>query len=198
LLAKLSLTRQSQSMSTRLSLVPHPQSLRPIAQSITVDVAVRERALHLAFQIRARAGGLAIPDYEEPVRADGLWQETCCEAFVRAKGQAGYYEVNLSPSTQWAVYRFSAYREAMRPVDIGAAPVIDRDVGADRVNLMARIDLSMLPAEYAAADWQIGLSCVVRDVAGATAYWALNHPPEKPDFHHDDCFAHQIGAAERT
>ena len=185
-------------MSTRLSLVPHPQSLRPVAQSITVDLAVRERALHLAYQIRGGEGGLAIPDYEEPVRADGLWQETCCEAFVRAKGQAGYHEVNLSPSTQWAVYRFSAYRDGMRPVDIGAAPVIDRDVGAEGISLTARIDLSMLPAEYSAADWQIGLSCVVRDLAGTIAYWALNHPPEKPDFHHDDCFAHQIGAAERT
>jgi hypothetical protein len=30
---------------------------------------------------------------------------------------------------------------------------------------------------------------VVEDEAGAFAYWALKHPPGKPDFHHPDAFA---------
>ncbi len=38
-------------------------------------------------------------------------------------------------------------------------------------------------------DWQIGLSAVIEEKAGAMSYWALNHPPGKPDFHHKDCFA---------
>jgi len=38
---------------------------------------------------------------------------------------------------------------------------------------------------------------VVEGRDGSKSFWALNHPPEKPDFHHDDCFQLQIGAALR-
>lgn len=166
-------------------------------QAITVDVAIRGRALHLDYHFSTPKGGLDLPEYEEPVRADRLWQDTCCEAFLRAKGQSGYYEINLSPSSQWAVYRFADYRAEMRAVDIGAAPVIDRVETAETFHLRACIDLAMLPRDYLGVDWDLGLSCVVQGKDGAVSYWALNHPPEKPDFHHDDCFAHQIKAAER-
>lgn len=184
-------------MSTRRLLVPHPQTPDGIVQAIAVDVAIRGRALHLDYGLQGPLGRLCIPDYEEPVRTDGLWQDTCCEAFLRAKDQPGYYEINLSPSTQWAVYRFSGYRAGMRPVDIGAAPVIDCAEDDGIFHLRACVDLAMLPRDTFGADMDLGLSCVVRGTDGMTAYWALNHPREKPDFHHDDCFAHQIKAAER-
>lgn len=184
--------------SKTLALVPHPLTPCGAVRGVEVNVAFDRRVLNLTYHIRSHATALSIPDYEEPVRANGLWQETCCEAFLRATGREGYYEVNLSPSTQWAVYRFTGYRDGMRPIDIGAAPVIDREEAVDGLVLRASVDLSMLPQEFAVADWQLGLSCVIRGADGMTSYWALNHPPEKPDFHHDDCFALNIGAAERA
>jgi hypothetical protein len=30
---------------------------------------------------------------------------------------------------------------------------------------------------------------VVEDQSGKLSYWAVRHPPGKPDFHHPDCFA---------
>ena len=43
--------------------------------------------------------------------------------------------------------------------------------------------------------WDIGLSVVLEEKRGAKSYWALAHPPGKPDFHHSDCFALQIPPA---
>lgn len=181
-----------------MSLRPHPQTPCAVLTSLDVEVRVTRRRMHLVYRLAGPADALFIPDYEEPVRSDGLWRETCCEAFLKADGTEPYFEFNLSPSTQWAVYRFTGYREGMRPVDVGAAPVIDRHEADGLLTLTAAIDLSMLPADVMAADWQLGLSCVVAGTQGRTSYWALNHPPEKPDFHDQHCFALHIGAAQRS
>jgi hypothetical protein len=36
---------------------------------------------------------------------------------------------------------------------------------------------------------RLGLSAVVEDADGVLCYWALWHPPGKPDFHPTDAFA---------
>ena len=36
---------------------------------------------------------------------------------------------------------------------------------------------------------RIGLSAIIEETDGAKSYWALAHPPGKPDFHHPTCFA---------
>ena len=37
--------------------------------------------------------------------------------------------------------------------------------------------------------WRLGLAAVIEETSGRKSYWALAHPPGKPDFHHSDCFA---------
>ncbi len=180
------------------TLRPHPQTPCSVLRSIGVDLAYAPCELRLTFRFLGDIAALVIPGIEEPVRTDGLWNETCCEAFLKAEGEAGYYEFNLSPSSQWAVYRLDGYRGALQPLDVGRAPVIDCTEGAQEFCLQAVIDLSLLPSFVKAADWRLGLSCVIAEASGAKSYWAVNHPPEKPDFHHDDCFAIRIGAAQRA
>lgn len=53
-----------------------------------------------------------------------------------------------------------------------------------------------LPETWQFADLQIGLSAVIATKEGAISYWALAHPPGKPDFHHKDCFALKLGAPD--
>ena len=43
--------------------------------------------------------------------------------------------------------------------------------------------------------WRLGLSAVIEDTNGHKSYWALAHPPGKPDFHHADCFAYELSPA---
>jgi hypothetical protein len=39
---------------------------------------------------------------------------------------------------------------------------------------------------------QLALSAVVEDEQGLLSYWALKHPPGRPDFHHPDAFALEL------
>lgn len=111
---------------------------------------------------------------------------------MRAAGGEGYLEINLSPSTEWAVYAFDRYREGMRPVEL-PSPRIEVEQAADRFDLRAEIDLKgLLPMERPLL---VGLTAVVEAEQGLS-YWALAHAPGRPDFHQPDCFALELPATE--
>jgi hypothetical protein len=170
----------------RVLLTPHPDTPFPAVHEIAVDVAREAGVLRLKYVLSGEVARVAWPAPRASARADELWRATCFEAFVRAPGEAGYYELNFSPSNEWAAYRFSGYREGM-----GAAgdtvPMIEILRAPTSFTLAADVrGLHGLPAD---GPWDVGLSAVLEDLDGAKSYWALAHAPGKPDFHHADSFA---------
>ena len=99
-----------------------------------------------------------------------------------------YREFNFSPSGEWAVYDFRGYREGSALMT-ELYPVIKVHMTMDRLELVAEIDQGLLPQDNSL---KLGLSAVVENVAGIKSYWALRHPPGKPDFHHSDAFVIQM------
>jgi hypothetical protein len=129
----------------------------------------------------------------ERSRRDGLWEQTCCEVFIEFEG--GYYEFNLSPSGDWALYQFSGYRSGASSPDT-VPPVVEAHRDGDLWQLQAHIDLSRLPLLRHDRPWRMGLSAVIETKVGDKSYWALAHPAGKPDFHHPDSFALVLPAPE--
>jgi hypothetical protein len=169
----------------RLALKCHPDTPCAAVTRIEVEVArAGQGALALRYVLSGAIGDLVIPPPAAPARTDELWRRTCFEAFVRPEPGKAYYEFNHSPSTQWAAYRFSGYRDGMAPADI-AAPHIDLTRAADRLELRAHLALP----DFADAPWRLGLSAVIEETNGAKSYWALAHPTGRPDFHHAHGFA---------
>lgn len=171
-------------------LVCHPDTPCSADISILVD-AVRNQPglLYLRFIIDGEMDRIVMPPRRSQERADGLWQTTCCEAFLRPAGQKRCLEFNFSPSTAWAAYQFDDYRSGMRNAE--CAPNIGRVGGIFQILL----DLGKYP-DLHAVDWTIALSAVIEETNGTKSYWALAHPPGKPDFHHPDCFQLTLGAPE--
>lgn len=177
----------------RQTLRLHPDSPPFAAIHIDVDVA-RPRAdrLVLSYLVTGRISDLHLAPVVAAARADELWRHTCFEAFVRTSPGAAYYEFNFAPSTQWAVYRFSGYRSGMRVASEIGAPRIEVQSSAERYRLQATLELDQLAGLPRDAPWRLGLSALVEDRNGRPSYWALAHPPGKADFHHADCFAHEL------
>lgn len=172
----------------RHALTLHP--LTPCAAAIRVAVVVARpdpSSLILEFHVTGALDALSLPPPGAGGRAGGLWQHTCVEAFVQTP--PGYCEFNVAPSTQWAAYRFDAYRDGMRPLEGIAPPRIVVERTAGRFTLRAGLQLPL------DARGRIGLSAVIEETEGCKSYWALAHPPGKPDFHHADCFALELPAA---
>ena len=180
----------------RQALKLHPDSRCLAATGIDVEVArPRSGGLLLRYFVAGRPGDLRLPPATAPTRGDQLWRHTCFEAFIRASPGAGYYELNFSPSRQWAAYRFDDYRSGMRvPDEIGAPSVEVRSNGAS-YELQASLELDRVPGLPSGARWCLGLSAVIEEAGGGKSYWALAHPPGDPDFHHSDCFALELPAA---
>jgi len=174
-------------MAVQCSLISHADT--PAGADISLSVvAVREGdRLTLRYLVTGETGRLRYPETAFAARADGLWQATCFEAFVRTHDHAGYHEFNFSPSLQWASYFFDDYRSSMREAPI--VPTVTIDDGEGRYELQAVLDL---PGDEA---WTLGISAVIEEVDGRKSYWALAHPPGKPDFHHSDCFVLKLPAA---
>jgi hypothetical protein len=161
----------------RFDLVAHPD--HP-TRAVTAVRATAERSidwLHLHFEVDAGPGAIRWPAPVTPAFRDGLWQHTCFEAFCSIEGKQGYREVNLSPSGEWAVYDFSAYRKSMSR----AARTPVRYFRAKERSVSAVVDIGR-------GDWNVGLAVIIEEEAGGRSYWALSHGPKKPDFHNPACF----------
>jgi hypothetical protein len=166
-------------------LVCHPAT--PCEALRRVEVRARrtsDATLELLYCLEGDIPAVLFPAERAPCRADELWRHTCLEAFVAAE-DAGYYEINFSPSTEWAVYRFNAYRKGMAVVQAACSPRISvRRAAAQRWSLSAELDLASLHSLERTSRPRLALSAVIEQVDGRLSYWALAHPVGKPDFHH--------------
>lgn len=170
------------------ALKRHPDSLGGAAARVEVEIARPAAArVMLSYVVIGPLGDLRLPPAATARRADALWEHTCFEAFIRAPG-GGYYELNFAPSTEWAAYWLTGYRSGMEAAREVADPAIAVQSSPERYSLRAVLDLDRL-SRLPHAGWRLGVSAVLEDVNGRKSYWALVHPPGKPDFHHSDCFA---------
>ncbi|MCW4461367.1 DOMON-like domain-containing protein [Sphingomonas sp. BT-65] len=171
----------------------HPDTPAAFVESVHVELAMTDSDdMLLTFYITPGAA-LAVPDPTSPGRADGLWQRTCCELFLKPEGGESYFEFNLSPSGQWAAYAFDGYRAGMRNLALPVDPHIELERQGAVFVLEADVDLAAIPA----GRLTISLSAVVEEADGTKSYWALNHPPGKPDFHHPDGFVLALPAGSQ-
>jgi hypothetical protein len=145
-----------------------------------------------SYTLRADMSRIRVGSEVSPGPADGLWKHTCFEAFLRPGESSGYYEFNFSPTKQWAVYRFDAYREGMTSMDLAAPPDISTRKAADYLELRATFPLPFSAGVGAARRTKLALAAVVEDESGRLCYWSGRHPQGQPDFHHPDGFAFEL------
>ena len=170
-------------------LLPHPEMPPNKVKGVSVEIIYSQRDGDLLLTyIVSGAEHLRLPEWASPDRCDRLWETTCFELFVRQDEFEPYFEFNFSPSTQWSAYRFDRYREGMRDFPLVIDPQIDR--GVDDAGYVIEVDIDLAP--FPDTSLRLGLSAVIEEKDGTKSYWALAHPPGRPDFHHKDCFALEL------
>lgn len=150
--------------------------------------------MKITFHLDGDVDKLHIPPSCPPRRGDQLWSHTCFETFVAPAGRSSYYEFNFAPSGEWAAYAFSGYREG-GPLDLVRGPAIAVRLTTARLELETLVTLDELDGVAPEAPLRVGVSAVIENQDGTLSYWALRHPPGRPDFHHPDAFALEIGRA---
>ena len=163
------------------------------AQPSTAEPGQAADALQLRFALRGDLAQLAIPAApSRPERRDELWQTTCLELFLALPGQEAYWELNLSPSGDWNVYRLEGYRLNLAPEAAIARLPFEVRLQPGALDLELTLPLALLPGAAAAAQLEAALTAVVESAAGKLSYWALVHPGSRPDFHRRDGFVLRV------
>lgn len=171
----------------RVALLRHASTSCEAVSAVEVEARFcAPDELFLEYTVTGTIGDLCIPAVRAPCRADGLWRHTCFEAFLGGPG-AGYLEINLSPSTEWAAYRFDAYRRGMVPAPLAAAPAVGVRQAPERFELSATLRLPAPECETVTRR-RLALAAVIEEAGGRLSWWALAHPAAKPDFHHPQSF----------
>jgi hypothetical protein len=173
-------------------LTRHSDTPCDAIEGIEVELSYQTSgALRAQFHLRGDVGRVSLPPSRASQREDELWRHTCCEVFVRPTEAVEYFEFNFSPSTAWAAYRFTGYREGMTNAEV-SVPQILLNRTVDTVELIAMFTVPESIASFVKA--RLGLSCVIEELNGRISYWALAHPQGKPDFHHASGFALELKA----
>jgi hypothetical protein len=145
------------------------------------DLAITYVIIGEIDRLRVQAGKI-------PRQSRNLWQHTCCEAFVATGRRTGYCELNFSPSGEWAAYEFRAYRDGHSLASDKLEPGISVRRQQNTLELNAIVRLDHLPGVPKHGSLRLGLAAVIEERDGKLSYWALRHPPGKPDFHSHDNF----------
>jgi hypothetical protein len=185
-------------------------------RSLTVTLRRDHEGLQLRYQVAADLARLRLPALQPAARVDRLWEHTCFEAFVSGAESTGYREFNFSPSSCWAAWDFTGYRQGMASVPSDLAPVltstvtsaatsgatsaaapaatssVPRALADGQLLVTARVPAALLPGE--GASLRVALAAVIEDVSGERSYWALHHPAARPDFHAAGGFVLQLPA----
>jgi hypothetical protein len=152
---------------------------------------VGDGLLALYYRVEGDVGELRLPPPRSSAHADGLWQHTCFEAFVKSGDTPAYLELNFSPSSEWAIYSFDGYRRGRKPrVPRHPPEIMSHRRGEDLLEVDVTMHLDGLFTEQGPTDrLRLALAAVLEDRRGQLSYWALAHPSARPDFHHADSFA---------
>ena len=184
-------------------LTVHPSTPNDAVRSLGVWVrAEKSDILVFHYSLAADMSRVRVPPSGVGGPADALWKHTCFEAFVAAADAPGvdapgvdapgYHEFNFSPSRDWAIYRFSAYREGMSRAGMDGAPEISIRRCDGGLELESAVSLGHLADLRDARHLRVAMAAVIEDDGGGLSYWGLRHAPGKPDFHHPNGFALEV------
>lgn len=164
------------------TLVGHPNDPPGYVERVGVTLLQKnDGRLRLAYSIHGPTGSMRIPTPQAPAPAGALWQTTCCELFVMADGESRYREFNFSPSGQWTVFDFAAYRQ---PLGITTPPPAPRVLARCQEDAL-RVDVHLMPSALPVGrHLRCALAVIVERDDGRLGFWALAHPAGPPDFHH--------------
>lgn len=175
------------------ALTRHPDSPDNGVRSLEATLQTDESGLLIVeYSLVADMSRLCVPSSRSRERVDGLWKHTCFEAFLAPAAGSRYCELNFSPSREWAVYAFDACRQGMSNPPVSRPPNIMVRRTTDGLVLRAAAQFEDLGDLRDARHLRIALAGVIEANDGRLSYWALRHPPGKPDFHHPDGFVLEL------
>lgn len=173
-------------MENEFSLIPFGGPVSGV-KDVSGTISLENGVFAVAYRVTADIESLVMDaPATVPVRRDGLWKGSCFEFFVQGVGRDAYHEVNLSPSGDWNVYRFTGYRGGM--MEESALDSLESTLVLEGEGATVRCHVPFGGWCKLTSAMRVGISCILLHRTGTQSYWALSHPGPKPDFHDSRAF----------
>ena len=164
------------------------QTTEVLGIAISGHASLIHNVIQINYQILGNVGNVLFPQTSAtPRRKNQLWETTCFELFIAESQNSAYWEYNLSPSKDWAVLRFTDYRE--NKTDDFAISNIDIVTKIDNTRHFQLNSSLPLPDNLIGHDLCVGISAVIQDNSDNIYYYALRHCNQQPDFHDRNSFS---------
>ncbi len=151
----------------RRHLICHPATPAKAVRAVWAEVALSfEDGFSLRFGVEGDIGALVLP----PCEGQLVIADTATDGLWQSSCFEAFLTEEGQPDYTLAPWDMTCER--------GAALYI----------------LRIEPGIYPDRGSRLALSAVIEELDGTKSYWALRHPPGKPDFHHPDCFQLTLGA----
>ncbi len=183
-----------------------PKSPLNFQTAIHLTASQASSSLKICYSLKGAVESLLLPPMQtKPVahgplqgRAHELWKNTCFEWFIGLKNSPQYWEFNLSQQGYWNFYELQSYRSELRESDLCtptkfkcSTAMEDKSNSTDSsLDVEVDINLNNLLQKYPSLieEGILAITGVIRWNDGNVSYYSLQHPKDKPDFHHRDGF----------
>lgn len=153
---------------------------------LTADLQIIDQGLDLQFHLQDNKKQIAnslqegLWQTQDLMRADGLWKNTCFEAFFGRPNEASYWELNLSPLGKWNLYHFQEYRKPQPPTANFDFEITK--LQTTPTQLLCQIK-SKLKNKVPISSLEVSLCAVIKTQSNETFYYSNQHGADKADFH---------------
>jgi hypothetical protein len=148
----------------------------------------KDQMLLIEYQLFGDLNAISIASpTSAPSRQFHLWEATCFEFFIGIPGDRNYWEFNLSPSGDWAIFALDDYRQGLCDELAFASLPFQVDRYPNYITLSLDFDLSELI--LAEQDLEMSMTTVIKSSQDELSYWAIAHNGKEADFHLRDSFS---------
>ena len=148
--------------------------------TIKANFQIQDKNISINFTLTGEINPYIFNPPRLQTRKDELWKESCFELFLAHKNSPNYYELNISPSTEWNFYSFSDYKTDMKPNNYTSTPFITSSKSKNEFRLSFDIELD----EKILGDNLIfNLAVILLDKNGTRHFYSINRKDGNVNFH---------------
>ena len=147
---------------------------------IKATLEIKEKKLKGNFEITGEIENYLFDNQQKQSRKNELWKRTCFELFIAKQNDFHYYELNMSPSTEWNFYSFLDYKQEMIEEKSISEPSIQISQTPKGYLFSFNFELYTNVLED---NFMFNLAVILLDTKGVRHFYSIHRRREKVDFH---------------
>jgi hypothetical protein len=147
---------------------------------IKATLAIKNKRIKGCFEITGDIENYLFDKAQKQSRKDELWKRTCFELFLANRDKPNYYELNMSPSSEWNFYHFVDYKKEMKEEKNISEPLVH--LSKTPKGYLFSFEFDLYP-KFLKDDFTFNLAVILLDTQGVRHFYSIHRKEKRVDFH---------------